>query len=372
MPVLAAGSVSWVWGLLGVLTIPLLVGLNAFFVAAEFALVAVRRTRVQELMNQGVLGAYAVDDCLENLDSSIAATQLGITLASLGLGWAGEPGAAALIEPVFQAILPETWATVAAHTLASVIAFGSITFLHVLFGELVPKTVALETPDNTALWVAPGLIAFQRISLPFVWVINVSGNFLLARMGFEPAGGEDMLHSVEELQLLIEDSEQAGILRPQQAELVRKVFRLSGKRLRDCMIPRDKMTAIELHTPFEQILAVFRTDAHTRMPVYDGTLDNIVGIVNTKDVFKLYTEKDVVPLEEALYPPLFLKPEDNIAEALQLFRKERKFLAIVRDIEGQTLGLITMEDLIEEIVGDIEDEQDRPLPKLKLRRRGRP
>jgi CBS domain containing-hemolysin-like protein len=310
-----------------------------------------------------------VDDALENLDNSIAATQLGITLASLGLGWAGEPAMAHLIEPLFVAVLPAGWAAVASHSIAVAIAFFAITFLHVVFGELIPKTLALETPDTTALWVAPGLVAFQRISLPLVWVMNGTGNLILQMMGFEPAGGGDMVHSVEELHLLIEDSEEAGVLRQSQADLVRKVFRLSGKRIKDCMIPREKMAAIELHAPFEQVLAAFRADAHTRMPVYDDSLDNIVGIVNTKDLFKLYTERDVVHLEEALYPPLFVKPDDNVAEAMQIFRRERKFLAIVRDAEGKTVGLITMEDAIEEIVGDIEDEQDRPLPKVKLRTR---
>jgi CBS domain containing-hemolysin-like protein len=176
-----------------------------------------------------------------------------------------------------------------------------------------------------------------------------------------------MVHTVEELLLLIEDTEEAGMLDPDQAEFVQNVFHLSNKRVGDCLVPRDKMAALELNTPPDKVLEAVRTGAHTRMPVYEGDLDQIVGIVNTKDLFYLFSLKGVVILQDALYPALFLKPEETMANALRLFRKVRRPMALVRDDNGHILGLITLEDVLEEIIGDIEDEHDRPTPKLPPR-----
>ena len=189
---------------------------------------------------------------------------------------------------------------------------------------------------------------------------------------FSPAGAEGLVHSVEELSLLIEDTEEAGLLSATQSEFVRKVFRLSGKKVRDCMVPRDRIAALELRTPPEQVLATVRQGAHTRMPVYEATLDNVVGVVNTKDLFYLLSLGRVVLLEHALYAPLFLKPEADVADALQLFRAERNFWRWSVTKADRFPGLITMEDILEEIVGDIEDEHDRPSPWLKLRRQPPP
>jgi CBS domain containing-hemolysin-like protein len=372
MTVLATGGAGeaahWIWVVLGLASIPALVSLNAFFVAAEFALVAVRRTRVEEMVRQGVARAGAVREAVANLDRSIAATQLGITLASIALGWAGEPALARLLEPPARAVLPGAWAGPAAHTAAVAIAFTLITFLHVVFGELIPKTLALQTPDHTSLWVAGPLNVFVRLTRPFILVMNGTGTAILRGWGCRPAGSEGMVHSVEELSLLVEDTREAGVLSSAQAEFVQKVFRLSGKRVRDCMVPRDKMTTLELRTPPEEVLEVVRRSAHTRMPVYDGTADNVVGIVNTKDLFYLFSLKGVVVLEDALYPPLFLGPDADVADALQLFRARRKLMAVVRDDGGLVRGLITMEDILEEIVGDIEDEHDLPTAGLRLKR----
>ncbi len=178
-----------------------------------------------------------------------------------------------------------------------------------------------------------------------------------------------MVHSVEELMLLIEDTEEAGILDPDQADFVQNIFQLSDKRVLDCMVPRERMAALELNTSPEQILEAARSGAHTRMPVYEHDPDNVVGIVNTKDLFYLFSLRGVVILQDALYPALFLKPDETIANALRLFRKARRPMALVRDDAGKVLGLITLEDVLEEIVGDIEDEHDRPTPKLPPRSR---
>ncbi|QEL19620.1 hemolysin family protein [Limnoglobus roseus] len=367
--VAAPPDVHWAWTVLSLLSVPALVALNGFFVAAEFALVGVRKTRVEEMVRQGVPRAGAVREAVGHLDRYIAATQLGITLASIALGWLGEPALSRVVEPVLAIGLPAEWAGPMAHTVAVAIAFGLITFLHVVFGELIPKTLALQSPDRTSLWVAAPLVVFARLARPAIAAMNGVGNAILRRTGHEPAGGEAMLHSVEELGLLIEQTEEAGVLSHQQAEFVRKVFTLSGKRVGDCLVPRERVAGLALGTRPDQVLEIVRRGAHTRMPVYAGDLDNVVGVVNTKDLFYLFSLKGIVVLEDALYPPLFLKPEDNVADALELFRRERRPLAVVRDAAGKTVGLITMEDVLEQIVGEMEDEHDRPTPKLRVRPR---
>jgi putative hemolysin len=354
-----------VWDIVRLLAVPLLVVLNGLFVAAEFSLVAVRKTRVEEMVQRGLKGARSAESAIIRLDRSIAATQLGITLASLALGWVAEPALADLLEPLFG-FLPGGWSVAATHTAAVVMAFLLITFLHVTFGELIPKNVALQATDRIILWLAPPLVAFSRLTRPLTLLMSVTANGVLRLFGYQPSQGEESVHSVEELLLLIEDTEEAGVLDADTADYVENVFRLSGKKVRDCLIPVDKMMALELNTPSEGVLEAVRKGAHTRMPVYDGTLDNIVGIVNTKNLFFLFSLKGVAILEDALYPPLYLGPDESLATALRLFKKSRRPMALVRDSTGKILGLLTLEDVLEEIIGDIEDEHDRPTPKVKV------
>ena len=356
---------TWLGESIGLLSIPVLVALNGFFVAAEFALVAVRKTRVEEMVSQKVPGSRSVAKAANQIGRTIAATQLGITLTSLGLGILSEAVLAQMLKPLFVNC-PSPWDWLAAHAVAvaTVAALLIITFLHVVFGELFPKSLAIQAPDRVALWAARPLSIFASIARPLIVVINGTGHFALRLCGMPVLRGTDMVHSVEELALVIEDTEQAGILAHDQAELVQNVFRLSNKRVRDCMVPREKMAALELNTPPDKILEAVRNGAHTRLPVYDGDLDNIVGIVNTKNLFYLFSLRGVVVLEDALYPALFLKPDERVANALRLFQKARRPMALVRDEEGKILGLITLEDVLEEIVGDIEDEHDFPVPKV--------
>jgi CBS domain containing-hemolysin-like protein len=358
----------WVPIALGLVAIPLLITLNGFFVAAEFALVAVRKTRVEELVAQKVRRARAVQSALNHLDRSIAATQLGITLASIALGAVGQPALAALIEPVFF-FLPDTLSWLAKHSVAAALAFLLITYMHVVFGEILPKAVALQASDRAALWLAAPLNVFAKLSRPLVALIAGSGNRVLRRFHFLPLSGNESVHSVEELLLLIEDTEEAGMIDPNQADIVENVFLLSNKKVRECLVPRDKMAALELSTPPEKVLEAVRQGAHTRMPVYEREIDNVVGIVNTKDLFHLYSAKGLVILDDAMYTAVFLDPDEKISTALQLFKKSRHPMAMVRDADKKILGLITLEDVLEEIVGDLEDEHDRPTPKVRLRRR---
>jgi CBS domain containing-hemolysin-like protein len=347
------------------LLVPLLVVLNGLFVAAEFALVAVRKTRIEEMVRAGLKGARSAENAINRLDRSIAATQLGITLASLGLGWVAEPALVDLLMPLF-ASLPGAWSAAAAHSTAVVVAFLFITFLHVTFGELIPKNVAIQATDRTVLWLSAPLVVFARLTRPLTLLMSGTANLVLRLFGYEPAQGEEAVHSVEELLLLIEDTEEAGVLDAETADYVENVFRLTGKKVRDCLIPADKMMALELNTPPEGVLEAVRKGAHTRMPVYEGTIDNIVGIVNTKNLFFLFSLKGVVVLEDALYPALFLSPDESLATALRLFKKSRRPMALVRDDAGKVLGMLTLEDVLEEIIGDIEDEHDRPTPKVKV------
>ncbi len=365
LAVFADATTDGGYDILKLLSIPVLVVINGLFVAAEFSLVAVRRTRVEELVGQGVKGAAAVQTAMVHLDRTIAATQLGVTLASIGLGFVGEPVLDHVIHPLFD-FLPQPWNRYAGHGAAGFSALIIITFLHVTFGELIPKNIAIQAPDRTAIWLARPLTVFARLTRPLTLLMSGTANFALRRFGYQPSQGEQMVHSVEELLLLIEDTEEAGVLDEQQADLVENVFSLSDKKVGDCLVPLDKMAALELSSPPDRVMEAVRQGAHTRMPVYDGSPDNIVGIVNTKDLFYLFSLKGIVVLVDALYPPLFLKPEESMANALRLFRKSRRPMALVRDEDGKIHGLITLEDVLEEIIGDIEDEHDRPTKKVKL------
>jgi CBS domain containing-hemolysin-like protein len=358
---------------LGLVSIPALVILNALFVAAEFSLVAVRRTRVEEMIARGITRAKPVLAAIDHLPRTIAATQLGITLSSIALGWVSEVVLARDFEDAFG-ILPYPWNVIATHSVATALAFIGVTFVHVVFGELIPKGMALQSPDRIAIWLARPLNVFTLITRPVILLMSGTGTLILRLFGFK-SEPESHLHSVEELALLVEDTEEAGLIAPEQAQLVQNVFELSDKRVRDCMVPREKMAALELTMPPEKVLDAVRQGAHTRMPVYQGDPDNIVGIVNTKNLFFLFSLRGVVVLADAMYDATFLKPDEELGTALQLFRKSRRPMALVRDDDGKIVGLLTLEDILEEIVGDIEDEHDQPPPparRVRLRKIKKP
>ena len=357
------------WTMLGLLSLPILIALNGLFVAAEFALVAVRKTRVEELVTRGVVGARSVQTAIDQISRSIAATQLGITLCSIALGWVAERGLVQLFDWLVEP-LPSLPYLITKHSVATAIAFGLVTFCHVVFGELLPKSLALQSPDRFALLLAGPLNGFVIVTRPLIVIINATATGVLKLFGYKRPL-ESSVHSVEELALLVEDTEEAGVLDPEQAEMVQNVFRMSNKRVADCMVSREKMASLELTTPSDKVLQAVRDGAHTRMPVYDTDPDNIVGVVNTKNVFYLFSLHGVVVLEDAIYPALFLKPDEEIANALRLFRKAKRPMALVRDEQGKIQGLITLEDILEEIIGDIEDEHDQPVPRVprsRLRR----
>jgi putative hemolysin len=352
----------------GLLAIPALILVNALFVAVEYALVALRKTRVEEMVNNGVRGAKAVAAATANLDRSIAAAQLGITLASIAIGAIGEPAIAQLIRPLFD-WLPDTWRIVTKHSIATILALLLITIVHAILGEQVPKMAALRATDRTALWLAPPLNIFARLCMPILKLMSAVGHGILRLMGLRATNAERSIHTVEEVQMIIEDTQEAGLLESDQAVFLQNVFKLTDKTVQECMLPREKMDALEMNTPSQTIVEMVRDWGHTRIPVYEGTLDNIVGILNTKNLFYFFSLGNAVVLDDALYPATFLDPAQNISNALRLFRKSRRPMALVRDKGGRVLGLITLEDILEEIVGELEDEHDAPVPRQKARKR---
>jgi CBS domain containing-hemolysin-like protein len=342
---------------LQLLLIPVLVLGNAFFVAAEFSLVTVRRTRLEELAAKKVAGIASAEEATRRIDDTIAATQLGITMMSLALGWVGEPGLASILEPWLR-FLPEAWGPLAAHGVATAIAFLCITFLHVVVGELAPKTVALRVPDVVALRVAAPLLAFERVFRPFIATMNGAGNGLVRLMGFRPASHAAHLHSVQELQLLVEDVSEAGRMSADQAELLKNAFRLPEKKVRDAMVPLANATMLEYRMRPAEILDALQDSVHTRFPVYDGERTRVVGIVNSKDLFAIYATSGLVNLEDAMFEATWAPAERSTSDQLKEFRRARRQMAIVIDEGGEAIGIITLEDIVEELVGDIEDEHD--------------
>jgi CBS domain containing-hemolysin-like protein len=334
--------------------------LNAYFVATEFALVAVRSTQIAVWVGEGRRGAASAAEAIEHMDDAIAATQLGITVASIGLGWVGEPAIAHLVEPLLTAA--GFGSLVAVHSVAVAISFTLITFLHVVCGELAPKAVALDHPGRVALICARPLLVFGRVFRLVLWVMNGAGNALVRAFGVQPAGHHHRVHSPEELSLLVSESRAAGKIRPYAGRILGNVFRMSRTRVRDVMIPREKVLAIDRDAAPDDLLDLLRDTGFTRLPVYDGELDRIVGILHTKDLFHVYAKERVVILEDALRPAIDVRPDLSVVDALRFFRRGRKHLAIVREESGPVLGVCTLEDVLEEIVGEIEDEHDRPTP----------
>ncbi len=350
-----------VLGLVGVMG---LIVANAYFVATEFSLVAVRRSQIHLWVAEGRRGADWAERAVDHLDDAIAATQLGITLASLALGWMGEPAVARLLEPLFESIGVGSW--VAVHTVATVIAFSLITFLHVVLGELAPKALALEHPGPVVLACARPLLLFGRAFRLILAVMNGAGNGFVRLFGVRPAGHHESVHSADELSLLVSEARVAGKIRPEAGRLLGNVFNLARTRVRDVMVPRDGVAAIDIGIDPDELLDLLRESGYTRIPVYDGELDNMAGILHAKDLFHIYAQRRVVVLADAIRPAPEIHPDLTITDALRRFRRTRTHLAIVREPRGEVLGVCTLEDVLEKIVGEIEDEHDVPTPAGEL------
>jgi len=344
-------------GSLRLLLILLLVLLNGFFVMSEFALVTVRRSWVETLARRGNQRAAVLQRVISNIDDYIAATQLGITMASLALGWIGEPALARLLEPVVAPLTSPVLVSFARHTVAVVLAFTIITFLHVVVGELAPKTLALERTQSIALWVARPMEIFYRAFKPFIIVLNRSGIFVLRLLGIPPTHGHGGMYA-EEIQHLINVSHEQGLLEPVEHQLISNVFSFSGATVREAMRPRAEVTAIEAATPFEEIIRTFETSGYSRIPVYREQWDNIVGVLHSKDLMRYLRQPDRFRIEQVVHSPFFVPDSAALDDVLRQMRQRKNHFALVVDEYGAIEGIITLEDILEELVGEIHDEHD--------------
>ena len=333
-----------------------LVFANGFFVAAEFSIVTVRKTRIDQLIAEGHRTARAVRRAVSDPDGYIAATQLGITMASLGLGWIGEPTLAALIQPAFTA-LPVPIAEATAHTIAVAIAVAIVTALHIVLGELAPKTIALEKSEATALLVVPPTEIFMRVFSPFIIVLNRTGRAVVNMLGLKSRGGHAMVHSEEELMMLVTASQEAGVLEEQEEQMLHRVFGFADLTAGQVMIPRTELVAVPAETPLGELVARIGAGRHTRLPVYRDDLDNVVGMLHVTDLLRALAAGDGsvnagALAREVLTVPETLGADDLLAE----MRRRRAREALVIDEYGGTAGLVTFESLMERIVGEIPGE----------------
>ena len=343
----------------GLLAVLFLVFLNGFFVSAEFALVTVRSTRVQQLLAEGAPGSRNVDDGVRNLDSYIAACQFGITLASLALGWIGEPALAGLLEPVVGPI--------GGHAVAVAIAFAIITALHVIAGELAPKGVALQYPERVALIIAGPLRLFRAAFRPAIWVLNESGWIVSRLLGVNRSVESSEAHlGPDELRLVVRASREAGELNAQQEFMLQRVFRFSSLSVESVMTPRPEVIAIPAETPVAEATAFAKEHRHSRYPVYRDDLDNVIGVLHARDL--LLVEDDAT-LDELTRDPLMVPAQMSVQELLRLMRVRRTQIAIAVDEYGGTDGIVTLENVFEEIVGELQDEFEVP-EETSVRRPG--
>lgn len=351
--------------LVGLLGVAFFVFLNAFFVAAEFGLVSVRPTRIEELVEQGNANAVVVRRALADPDRFIAATQLGITVASLSLGWIGEPALARLLVPVL-AFLPQRWSDAAAHSIATTVAFIGITFLHVVVGELAPKSIALQNPERTALFVARPTEVALVLFRPAIWALNGAGNVLLRLIGIRPASGHERVHSIQELRMLIESSQEEGVLEEEEERMLKSIFDLRAMRAEQVMVPRTEMTCVPADATLQEVAHVAAQTALTKFPVFEEDLDHIIGVLHVKDVVLPITRGEGNLAAHALMrEALFLPDTVAVGELLAAFRRARQHIAILLDEYGGTAGLVTLEDLLEEIVGDVQDAFDHTEPAVR-------
>ncbi len=334
---------------------------NAFFVAAEFALVGARRTRLETAARDGSRRAAIVLRAIDSIDRYISATQLGITLASLGLGWIGEPALAGMLESAF-AFLPGPLDVVASHTVAVAVAFAIIPVLQIVLGELMPKAMALLHPERVSEITVIPLIGFTWVMAAPIAVLNGAANWMLRVMGVRsPAHGE-RLHSPEEIRLLVEQSGEGGRLAVEEARVLEGVFEFSEKNAEEVMTPRTQMVSVGADDSVETAADTIATAGRSRYPVFAESLDDIVGVVHAKDVLAAIRQQPGARIRTIMRQPLFVPGTREVEDVLADMKRLKVHLALVLDEYGGTAGLVTMEDLLEEIVGPIFDEHDRPGP----------
>jgi CBS domain containing-hemolysin-like protein len=349
------------WVFLKILAVLVLVLANGFFVAVEFALVSVRRSKIETLAAAKKSGARAVLRALDRLDAMLSASQFGITIASLALGAVGESTLAHLFEPILLNFLPPSVSSLVAHSIAVAIALAVITYLHLVLGEYAPKALAIEKAEAISLATARWMELFYQTFKPFIWLINVSGIKFLRLFGVNFRPGHHTVYTEEELRRLIDISHQSGQLQEEEREMIHNVFEFADLTAREIMIPRTEVVALEQRAGFEEVVRQFQVSGYSRLPVYSGNFDQIVGVLHSKDVMPFLLKKGVFDLEKVMRQPIFIPDTARLGDVLQSLQNSSVHLAIVVDEHSGVEGILTLEDILEEIVGEIQDEHDEAL-----------
>lgn len=337
-----------------------LVFANGFFVAAEFAIVKVRASQIEIKIKTGSQVAHVAKHITTHLDGYLAATQLGITISSLALGWIGEAVMTDIVATVFGWFNVELTGSVAKN-LGHVLAFSIITVLHIVFGELAPKSIAIQRPVGTTMGIALPLRFFYVVFRPIIWVLNGFANLLLRLMGFKVNIGEAH-HSTEELQYLLDQGRESGALDMVEHELIKNVFDFNERIVKNIMVPRTKISAIEMNCSAEDFIERITREGYSRIPIYDDNIDQIIGVVHTKDILPIIANGKELILRNIIRKPYFVPETKKINDLMAELQQKRMQIAIVLDEFGGTAGMVTLEDIVEELVGEIQDEYDEETP----------
>jgi CBS domain containing-hemolysin-like protein len=339
------------------LIIAILIAFTAFFVAFEFAIVKIRGSRIDQLVSEGNKNAIAAKKIVTNLDEYLSACQLGITVTALGLGWLGEPTVEHILHPILSYFnMPESVSSITSF----ILAFASVTFIHVVVGELAPKTFAIQKAETVTLIFAKPMILFYKIMYPFIKALNGSARLIVGMFGLKPASEHEAAHSEEELQLIISESYLSGEINQSEYKYVNNIFEFDDRNANEIMVPRTEIVAFDISQSLNECLQIVTKENYTRYPVIDGEKDNIIGMVNMKEVFTEYIKgKNVeTSIQEYIRPVIQVIESIPIHDLLLKMQKERVHMAILMDEYGGTAGLVTVEDILEEIVGEIRDEFD--------------
>ena len=336
---------------------------NGFFVAAEFAIIRVRPTQLVTLAEEGSSRARMASRIVRRLDAYLSATQLGVTLASLALGWVGEPAFERIIEPLFRGF--GIFSVAIAHSISATIAFIVISTLHIVFGELGPKYVAIDHSVPTALWTSHLLRGFYVVMFPAIWMLNRLSNFVLGAIGITPAAETEVTHSQEELRMILASSEKAGILSGENREIIEGVFQFSKRTARQIMVPRTDVVVLSTTKSIEENLEIIRTTRHTRYPLCEGTLDQTVGLIHVKDLLLAQLRGPGRPLGDLKRDVLFIPENSTVEGLLSQFIESKTHMAIVLDEYGGASGIVSLENITEELFGQIQDEFDRERPEIE-------
>ncbi|MBW7477558.1 hemolysin family protein [Paenibacillus oenotherae] len=341
---------------LNLFLVALLIVLTAFFVATEFAIIRIRSSRVDQMVLEGQKNALAVQKVTANLDGYLSACQLGITITALGLGWLGEPTVEKMLHPLFEKLAVGESLS---HILSFGIAFISITYLHVVLGELAPKTLAIQKAEKISILTAPLIIFFYKLMYPFIWLLNGSANKLVQLFGMKAVSEHEEAHSEEEIRIILSESYQSGKINKTEYGYVNRIFTFDQLLAREIMVPRTDMTCLYANKTLEENLAIIKREQYTRFPVALENKDHIIGIVNTKQFFLRYDNNPDFDFKSLLQPVMAVPEVMPVKSLLKKMQQEQVHIALLLDEYGGTSGLITIEDILEEIVGEIRDEFDQ-------------